>query len=69
MIYKTRYQRGAAACALLRDLSLRTTNPVIKEYCDVAVALLAAPPHERAAIEGRAVEMVAAAEARQAGRR
>lgn len=64
MTYRTRYQRGNAICTLLRDLRLRSTNPVILEVCTVAITLLSAPPHERAAVDARAAELVAAAEAR-----
>lgn len=64
MIFKTRYQRGKAVCDLLRDLSLRSTNTVIKEYCDISVALISAPAESRAAVEPRTVELLAAAESR-----
>jgi hypothetical protein len=67
--FRTRYQRCAAACDLLRDLELRTTNAVIKEYCGLAVTLLAAPPHERAAVDARVVELLAAAVRRKGGDR
>ncbi len=66
MKLRTAYQRGAAACTLLRDLQLRATNPVTREVCEIVVTLLSAPAPKRAAIEGRALEMVAAAEARWA---
>jgi hypothetical protein len=49
----------------MQDLKLRTTNPVIKEYCQIAYTLIAAPLNERAAIDERAAELVAAAEVRR----
>jgi hypothetical protein len=65
MTFRTRFQRCQAACNLMRDLELRTTNPVIKEYCRIAHTLIGAPPHERAAIDERAADLVAGAEARR----
>jgi hypothetical protein len=49
----------------MRDLKVRMTNPVIKEYCHIAYTLIAVPLKERAAIDERAAELVAAAEARR----
>lgn len=66
MIYRTKYQRGAAVCTLLRDLRLRSTNPACREICDLCHTMLAAPAEARTAIEGRVAELVAAAEARSA---
>jgi hypothetical protein len=65
VIFKTRYQRSAAACEILRDLSLRATNPIIKESCDIAEALISAPLEVRRRIEPRAIELVAAAKERR----
>jgi hypothetical protein len=65
MNFRTRFQRGNAAGTLMRDLELRTTNPGIKEICRICYTLIAAPVNARAAIDARAAELVAAAEARR----
>ncbi len=62
---RTKFQRAQAVCDLMRDLNLRASNPVIKEYTQLAVVLLAAPPETRAAYEPRALELLAAAEERR----
>lgn len=61
MTLKTRYARSYAACELLRDLSMRATNPITKEVTELAVELLSAPLERRRAIEPRVLELVAAA--------
>jgi hypothetical protein len=68
LTFRTKYQRSAAACELLRDLERRTTNAVIKEYCDLALTLISAPAHKRAAVDARVVELLAAAARRNEGK-
>ena len=65
MIYRTRYQRESAVSALMNDLLLRTTNPVMQEYAELSVILLGGLPGRRKAIEPRVAELIAAAERRK----
>jgi hypothetical protein len=65
MIYRTRYQRLAAACDLLLDLELRATHPTTKEICRLCYLLIAAPAEDRRRIESRVEQLLVKAHERQ----